>query len=704
MRLAMFVIKKFFHARVMYVGLLWLVSIACRVAEETKADVPAGDALMKEAAVGIDLGTTFSSVGITTRDSNEKVVFITSPGGDEVFPSVVYFRKGPEGGPKYEALAGWPAEQLYNSEGNASMHFSAFKRGMGLAALADIDSKVADIQRNSPSPIYVEDIGGKKKVAYKIQEPGESTYASVTPEELSTHVLAMLKEYVAKNYKIAGLTVTVPAYFDSNQIAATVAAAESAGLPTPSIFAEPAAAAFAHTYDLMREGVVNEKEVKDMNICVFDLGGGTFDVSIVEAAAGFMLVSSYAGNNFLGGENVNDNLTNHFADFIKKNTGFDVMGVQNVKLRLRCLVEEMKKELCNKVRESADRKGSHSVNKPFFYTGDKSITLSLTNDEFNSLNEGFYKKIREAMSLLLEGDGTEAHPGYDKSSVDRVLLVGGSTRIPRVIEIVEEIFGASKIHSEGINADTIVARGASLYTANTLKFLREAEQIQVVDSVPLSLGIRTDANNFEPIILKGALVPASGTKEFTTAQDNQTKVKISVGQGERAEFSANHHIGDFELSLAGNQPRGVPRIAITVTIGSDGTLEVEAEDVQTKKKERVVFEPKVARITPEQVKKMEEDARLNAEADKEFREKYNLVKKFESAMDIAVSQETLGLVGADVKKDIEEYVQKTRLWLERNKELPRMDIEQRMQQFDEEIKGFLSSAKPEAKEKGREEL
>lgn len=666
-----------------------------------------GDTDLKvPAAVGIDLGTTYSSVGVVTRSSNGSVTFITSPGGDEVFPSVVYLQDVESGQGKYKILAGWPAQQLYNSSGEAHMHFSAFKRGMGLASLSDIDKKVEAIQKNSTAPIYVEEIGGKKKVAYKIQKPHETSYDSITPEELSTHVLRMLKEEVGKNYRIEGLTITVPAYFDSNQIAATVMAAKNAGLPEPSVFTEPAAAAFAHTHDLVKEGLLSEKEVKDMNMCIFDLGGGTFDVSIVEMSANFMLVSSYAGNNFLGGENVNDNVMNHFAEYIKRETEFDVMEDRNVKLRLRCLVEDMKKELCNTVRESLDKKTDFSVSKVFLYSGDKSVTLTLSNSEFNRLNSEFYNKIKKEMDLLLVGDGSEAHPGYDKNSIDRVLLVGGSTRIPRVIEIVEEIFGAEKIHYKGVNADTIVARGAALYTANNLKILKEEEQIQIVDSVPLSLGICTDADHFEPIITKGALIPASGTKEFTTAQDNQTRVLIRVAQGERVSFGANHYIGNLEFELPGNQARGVPRIAITIGIGIDGALELTAKDMQTGKERKVTFESSVAKITPEQIKRMEEEARMYKEADDELRKKYDLTKKFESALDMAVSQTTLSLVSEDIRKDVEEYVQKTKLWLERNKELPSVDIEQRMQQFDEEIKGFLSSGKPaeKPKEEGREEL
>ncbi|AFN82476.1 DnaK-like protein [Encephalitozoon romaleae SJ-2008] len=677
--------------------LLVLTAIFCNASGSTD--------LREAVAVGIDLGTTYSCISVYSP-SLKDTKFVLSPSGEETYPSVVYFKKLPEGDgnkSKYEAIAGWPGLQMYNAEGNANTYFYAFKRGMGIEDLANIDKKVEDIKRNASVPIFVESVGGKKRVAYKIQENDLGSYESVTPEELSSHVLRMLKDQILREYRIQGITITVPAYFDLNQVAATVKAAEMAGLPTPMIWKEPSAAAFAHTYDLIRKGITTKEEVDDMNICVFDLGGGTFDVSIVESSGGFMMVPNYGGNNFLGGENVNDNLTQYFASHIKSSTGFDVMENQNVKLRLRNLVEEMKRDICDEVRKSPGRKANSSISKSFIYDGEKSITLELTNEKFNKLNEDFYSKIRKTMDLLLSGDGKE-NKGYDKNLINRVLLVGGSTRIPKVIDIVEEIFGADKIYYEGVNADTIVARGAALYTANELSMLSESEQIVTADSVPLSLGICTEEDHFEAIISKGALLPATGTKEFTTAQDNQVKVRIRVAQGGLESFKDNIYIGDIELDLPGNQPRGVPRIGVTLEIDTHGKIYVKAVDLQNDKTADAYFSSVVANMTSEEIERFEE--RVHSEENQELVKKREVVKKLEYALSQAENPKFAEIIPENIKKDALEYVQKTRLWLEKHKEIaPRIHIEEKLQEFDNGIKEFLSSAKSgEEKEVGREEL
>lgn len=687
-------------------GLLFLAGIFCRMAVDTEQREAMAD-LREAVAVGVDLGTTYSCISVYSPSAKD-TKFVLSSGGDETYPSVVYFRKmSSDDGKKskYEAIAGWPAEQMYNAEGNANTYFYAFKRGMGIEDLANIDKKIEEIKRNASVPIFVEKVGDKKRVAYKIQEPSRDEYESVTPEELSSHVLRMLKDQIGKEYKIQGLTVTVPAYFDVNQIAATVKAAEMAGLPTPTIWKEPSAAAFAHTYDLIKKREKTKKEVEDMNICVFDLGGGTFDVSIVESSSdGFMMVPCYGGNNFLGGENVNDNLTKYFAEYIKSNTGFDVMENQNVKLRLRNLVEEMKRALCDEVRKSPGRRANSSVSRTFIYDGEKSVNLELTNEKFNELNMDFYSKIRKTMDVLLSGDGKE-NKGYDKNSIHRVLLVGGSTRIPKVIDIVEEIFGPDKIYYEGINADTIVARGAALYTASALEMLAESEQITTADSVPLSLGICTEEDHFEAIITKGALTPATGTKEFTTAQDNQTKVRIRLAQGGLESFKENIYLGDIELDLPGNQPRGVPRIAVTMDIDSHGKIYLKAVDIQTNKVADSFFNSTTPSMTSEDIERFEE--RVQSEENQELVKKREVVKKLEYALEQAESPKFVEIIPENIKKDAMEYVQKTRLWLEKHKEVaPRIHIEEKLQEFDSGMKEFLSSgAKPaEEKEVGREEL
>ncbi|KHN70244.1 Hsp70-like protein [Ordospora colligata OC4] len=700
-------------------GLLWLAMIFCRDASRMEGynerynEKESGVDLRESVAVGIDLGTTYSCICVW-KPSTKDTEFVYAESGEETSPSVVNFTKelGPDGKSlKYEAVAGWPGSQRYNADGNANAYFYAFKRAMGIDDLSNIDKKVEEIKNNASVPIFVENVGGKRRVAYKLQEDGSNEYQSVTPEELSSHVLSMLKSYILKDYNIEGLTITVPAYFNLNQEAATREAAKLAGLPTPIIWKEPAAAAFAYTHDLTKKGVFKNEDLNsDMSICVFDLGGGTFDVSIVEPSDKLMMVMVYEGDNYLGGENVNDNLTKYFADYIRKQVGFDVMANQNVKLRLRNIVESMKIELCNKVRESPGRKSNELVSRPFIYEGEKSVELSLSNEKFNELNEGFYMKIRNVMNRLLNQDG-KGNGGYDKNLVSRVLLVGGSTRIPKVIDIVEEIFGAKKIHYEGVDADTIVARGAALHTAQEIGML--ADKIQTIDTIPLSLGICTEEDRFDQIIAKGEFIPAHGSKEFTTASDNQTKVRIRLAQGGMESFKQNIYIGDIEVDLPGNQPKGMPRIEVSIDMGSDGKIQLRAEDKQTGKNAKADFDSNVAKMTPQDIKRMEE--RVYSEENRELKAKRDVIRQFEHILDMTDKGEDFNKIPEEVKKDALEHIAKMKLWLEKNKEsLSRVEIEHKLQQFVDEMKGYVPSQPiteevpsqpvPEEKEAGREEL
>jgi len=698
-------------------GLLWIAMIFCDVpVKEGYNEWRNGVVDLRESvAVGIDLGTTYSCVCVW-KPSTKDTEFVYAESGEQTSPSVVNFKKetDSEGKMRYEAVAGWPGMHTYNEKGNANTYFYAFKRAMGIDDLSNIDTKVEEIKNNASVPIFVENVGGKRRVAYKLQEEESNEYQSVTPEELSRYVLSMLKNYILKDYKIEGLTITVPAYFNLNQQSATIEAAKLAGFPIPKIWKEPAAAALAYTHDLIKKGVLkkDDNDFNEMNICVFDLGGGTFDVSIVEPSKGLMLVPVYGGDNYLGGENVNDNLTNYFADYIKKQVGFDVMHNQNVKLRLRNIVEGMKIELCNKVRESPGRKSNEMVSSPFIYEGEKSIELRLSNEKFNELNEGFYVKIRNVMNKMLSNNGKESG-GYDKNSVHRVLLVGGSTRIPKVIDIVEEIFGANKIHYEGVDADTIVARGAALHTAGEIGMLGDDEKIQTVDSIPLSLGICTEEDHFEQIIAKGEFIPAQGSKEFTTASDNQTKVRIRLAQGGMESFKENVYIGDIEFDLPGNQPKGGPRIEVTIDMNANGEIKLSAEDKQTGSKKDARFDSNVAKMTPQDIKRMEE--RLYSEENKELKEKREVIKRFEYILDITDKGEDFKRIPDEVKKDAVEHIAKMKLWLEKNKEsLSRVEIEYKLQQFVDEMKGYVpgqavveevpSQPVPEEKETGREEL
>jgi heat shock 70kDa protein 1/2/6/8 len=656
--------------------------------------------LRKEAAVGIDLGTTYSCVFVYPKDaSSPRLLYIDNY---ETMPSVVYMKemRDASGNVSFGPIVGRPAIHEYNIEKKANYYFSNFKRGMGIGELSDITSKVDKLKEHANYPILSKTINGKKKVVFQIVHNGKVA-KEITPEDLSALVLKKIYDVVAKEYIVSKLVVTVPAYFDPNRRAATALAAEVAGFPKPEIREEPVAAAYAHQYDMR---ILNYN--KDEKVFVFDLGGGTFDVSVVEAGEDVLDVTAKVGDNYLGGENANDNLTDYFKSVISDEKKYDISKNADDQLRLRNLVEEMKRRLCDKVNES-DIKTGHQVSEEFLYDGVNAIELTLSIEKFNEFNKEFYARI---MSKLTGADGIlglDDKNKVDSSTVTRVLLVGGSTRIPHIRRMVGDIFGVKKIYTDGVDADTIVARGACLLAAYSAGFLGESKQVILIDSVNLSLGICVNENTFETMIKKGSTIPAENKREFTTAENNQTVVRIKVAQGERARFSDNIHLGHFELELAGNQPRGVPRIEITVGIDENGNISVKAQDMDTKKEKKVTFDARVARVSPEDFNEMQKNAELYAQQDREFTERVHAVSSLQAVLDSASKQLSAASVPEDIKNKAEAMIEKVKMWLERNKnDASKSEIDSKSSEFTQEFAALLEppAAVPEAKEAGREEL
>lgn len=657
------------------------------------------------AAVGIDLGTTFCCVSVF-KNGDTVPSFLQFSNDTYVFPSVVYYNQL---GDKGFFVTGWEASTHSLSDTVPGRYFYGFKRAMGIAEISEI-SKVDNFQNSVTYKIEKVIKDGKCTVAFVVANDKGEKIDTTTPENLSTEILKELKNQIEKYYSIANLVITVPAYFTSFQIEATMKSALLAGLPEPTIAKEPVAAAYA--YQVTKNITKNSDEE---NFMVFDLGGGTFDVSVVDMENNALFVSKYGGNNYLGGENVNDNLTKYFADIIKKERNIDVLKNSTMNLRLRRFVEDFKIFLCT---EYSKDKSNDSHKDTFIYEGLNGIELSLTMNKFNELNAKFYKDIQDVlddpnygMFRTTKGLGTDEP--LDRKNITKIMLVGGSTRIPYIKDLLNKIFPGVQLYDD-INADTIVAEGACLISANDKKMLPDNMSVQLIDVVPAHIGICTDEDMFEPVLEKDAYIPGSGTKEFTTSRDNQTKVRIMIAQGFRESFKANHYLGACELDVQPGQPRGVPRISINIAMSSDGTISVSAKDVNTNKETGITFDSAVARLDKKKYAELLEDAEKNREADKELKERYNALRDFEGKIDAIENKINQPGVLEDKKISVQGIVLGSRKWIDDNKKSATLEeITDKLNKFNEAVTEILDQKeefqqreepKEEEKSGGREEL
>lgn len=533
--------------------------------------------------IGIDLGTTNSCVAV--MEGNEPVVIQNAEGG-RTTPSVVAFTKDGE------RLVGAPAKRQAIT--NPGKTISSIKRFMG--------RMYNEVSEESKQASYEVAKGDDGTARVKIDD---RLYA---PQEISAMVLQKMKQ-TAEEYlgeKVTEAVVTVPAYFNDAQRKATQEAGKIAGLEIKRIINEPTAASLAYGLD---------KKDTDQTIIVYDLGGGTFDVSVLELGEGVFEVKSTSGDTQLGGDDFDQRLIDFFAAEFKQQEGIDLKNDPMALQRLKDAAEKAKIELSSSQKTN--------VNLPFITatdTGPKHLNIDLTRSKFEQLVDDLVKRTITPCEIALK------EAGLSKSEVDQVILVGGSTRIPKIQETVKEFFG--KDPSKGVNPDEVVAVGAAIQGG---VLSGDVEDVVLLDVTPLTLGIETLGGVMTKLIDSNTTIPTSKKEVFSTAADQQSSVEIHILQGERTRAQDNRTLGRFHLDGIPPAPRGIPQIEVTFDIDANGVLNVSAKDKGTGKEQSIRIESSSG-LSDAEIEKMKQAAEEHAEEDKKVREKIETLNKADSLL------------------------------------------------------------------------